>query len=122
MVTTGTHTTPIHEYIDDLTFTFEVSQSTSEDVKCVVKVLYLCNYASSTISCKSHSMLKIGIISFWLQANSISETLSLLDYGTNYCNLYNLMDGSGLVNDPAWSEDTNDRKCTQYSDAQCDIY
>jgi len=92
LVTTGTHTTPIHEYIDDLTFTFEVSQSISEDVKCVVK------------------------------ANSISETLSLLDYGTNYCNLYNLMDGSGLVNDPAWSEDTNDRKCTQYSDAQCDIY
>merc|ERR1711872_1169518 len=26
-VTTGTHTTPIHEYIDDLTFTFEVSKS-----------------------------------------------------------------------------------------------
>merc|ERR1711953_84604 len=91
LVTTGTHTTPIHEYVDDLTFTFEVSQSRA-DVKCVVK------------------------------ANSISETLSLLDYGTNYCNLYNLMDGSGLVNDPAWSEDTNDRKCTQYSDAQCDIY
>ena len=52
LVTTGTHTTPIHEYIDDLTFTFEVSQSTSEDVKCVVKVLHLCNKANSTISCK----------------------------------------------------------------------
>ena len=56
------------------------------------------------------------------QAHSISETLSLLDYGTNYCNLYNLMDGSGLVRDPEWSEDTNDRKCTQYSEVQCDIY
>ena len=32
------------------------------------------------------------------------------------------MDGSGLVNDPEWSEDTNDKICTQRSEAQCDIY
>ena len=56
------------------------------------------------------------------QAYSRSETLSLLDYGTNYCNLFNLMDGSGLVNDPAYSEETNDRICTQWSTADCDIY
>merc|ERR1712156_1389581 len=31
-----------------------------------------------------------------VDAYSVSETLSLLDYGTNYCNLFNLMD-------PAWS-------------------
>lgn len=47
------------------------------------------------------------------QAYSVSETLSLLDYGTNYCNLFNLMDGSGLVNDPAFTEDTNNFICTQ---------
>ena len=47
------------------------------------------------------------------QAYSVSETLSLLDCGTNYCNLFNLMDGSGLVNDPAFTEDTNNFICTQ---------
>merc|ERR1711862_1040666 len=67
LVTTGTHTTPIHRYVDDLTFTF-----VPEDV-CII------------------------------EAHSISETLSVLDYGTNYCNLFNLMDGSGLVNDAAFS-------------------
>ena len=59
---------------------------------------------------------------FLLQANSISETLSLLDFGTNYCNLFNLMDGSGLAQDPGFTEDTNDFECTQYSSADCDIY
>ena len=58
----------------------------------------------------------------YLQAFSQSETLSLLDYGTNYCNLYNLMDGSGLVLDTDFSEDTNDFICTQRSSANCDIY
>merc|ERR1712098_548381 len=46
LVTTGTHTTPIHRIVDDL---------------------------------------------------SISETLSVFDFGTNYCNLFNLMEGSGLT-------------------------
>jgi len=57
-----------------------------------------------------------------VDAFSQSETLSLLDYGTNYCNLFNLMDGSGLVLDPAFTEDTNDFICTQRSSADCDIY
>merc|ERR1719209_264946 len=70
---TGTLTTPIHRYVDDLTFTFVEGS----DPTCLV------------------------------DAYSVSETLSLLDYGTNYCNLFNLMDGSGLVNDPAFTEDTN---------------
>merc|ERR1712241_522194 len=43
-----------------------------------------------------------------IKGHSISETLSLLDYGTNYCNVYNLMDGSGLTQDPGYSESTND--------------
>jgi len=87
-VTTGTHTTPIHRYVDDLDFTFVEGGETN----CLV------------------------------DAHSKSETLSLLDYGTNYCNLYNLMDGSGLVLDPEFSEDTNDRICTQRSTADCDIF
>merc|ERR1711953_1428885 len=88
LVTTGTHTTPIHRYVDDLTFTF----IEGSDPTCLV------------------------------DAYSQSETLSLLDYGTNYCNLFNLMDGSGLVNDPAFTEDTNNFICTQRSSADCDIY
>ena len=60
------------------------------------------------ISSKSKRKLKIIF-----QAYSVSETLSLLDYGTNYCNLFNLMDGSGLVNDPDFTEDTNNFICTQ---------
>merc|ERR1711935_296738 len=88
LTTTGTHTTPIHRYVDDLTFEF-IPQSNSG---CLV------------------------------DANSISETLSLLDFGTNYCNLFNLMDGSGLTQDPTLTEDTDDFQCTQYSSADCDIY
>jgi len=86
MVTLGTHTTPIHKYVDDLTFTFISGDG------CLV------------------------------DAYSQSETLSLLDYGTNYCNLFNLMDGSGLTNDPSFSEDTSNSQCTQWSTADCDIY
>merc|ERR1719383_1544951 len=33
--------------------------------------------------------------------------------------LYHHMDGSGLVLDPEFSEDTNDRICTQRSTADC---
>ena len=39
MTTTGTHTTPIHEYVDDLTFTFESVKPPG--VSCVVKVNYI---------------------------------------------------------------------------------
>ncbi len=56
------------------------------------------------------------------QANSISQTLSFLDFGTNYCNLFNLMDGSGLTADPGYLEETSDKICTQYTEADCDIY
>merc|ERR1712083_894332 len=67
-VTTGTHTTPIHRYVDDLTFTLIPENG------CII------------------------------EGHSISETLSVLDFGTNFCNLFNLMDGSGLTQDPAFTE------------------
>ena len=101
LVTMGTHTTPIARYVDDLTFTFIPGDGCLVDVR---------NYKS----------LKFFILK--IQAYSQSETLSLLDYGTNYCNLFNLMDGSGLVNDPSFSEDTSNSICTQWSTADCDIY
>ena len=46
---------------------------------------------------------------------------SILDYGTNYCNLFNLMDGSGLAQQTL-TEETNDAICTQRSIADCDKF
>merc|ERR1712010_314287 len=86
MVTTGTHTTPIQRYIDDMTFTF-----TQEADYCSV------------------------------DGYSRSRTTSVLDFGTNYCNLFNLMDGSG-VPQGLLTEETNDDICVQYSTADCEVY
>ncbi len=46
----------------------------------------------------------------------------MLDYGTNYCNLRNLVDGSGLSQSAWFKEDTSDSVCTQYSSHDCDKY
>merc|ERR1712223_292379 len=87
MVTTGTHTTPIQRYIDDMTFTF-----TQEADYCNI------------------------------DGYSRSRTTSVGDFGTNYCNLYNLMDGSGLTQDAAFTEETSTAICVQWSTADCEIY
>merc|ERR1712038_1883619 len=87
MTTYGTHTTPIHKFVDDLTYVFEDQGS-----GCLVK------------------------------AKSKSRPLSKLDFGTNYCNLFNLMDGSGLTKDPGYTEETSNSICTQRSSANCEKY
>ncbi|KAG5841854.1 hypothetical protein ANANG_G00171430 [Anguilla anguilla] len=43
------------------------------------------------------------------------------DNGTNYCNLFNLVTGSGLVNVPLFKEVTNDFMCNQRSTANCEV-
>ncbi|XP_071945738.1 uncharacterized protein [Antedon mediterranea] len=54
---------------------------------------------------------------------STSETVyAVLDKGTNYCDLHNLITGSGLDKVPKYTETTNDNICTQYSSADCDVY
>ncbi|KAJ8268424.1 hypothetical protein COCON_G00135960, partial [Conger conger] len=54
---------------------------------------------------------------------SISQDVErVYDNGTNYCNLYNLVEGSGLTNLPEYHEISNDRMCTQRSTANCTIY
>lgn len=56
-------------------------------------------------------------------AFSVSEAwYAILDYGTNYCNLFNLVEGSGLNQSPGYKEVTNDFICTQHSTANCTIY
>uniref|UniRef100_A0A672JJ32 Uncharacterized protein n=1 Tax=Salarias fasciatus TaxID=181472 RepID=A0A672JJ32_SALFA len=44
------------------------------------------------------------------------------DHGRNYCNLYNLVEGSGLTESRGYKEVTSDFLCTQRSSANCDVY
>ncbi|XP_073768487.1 uncharacterized protein isoform X2 [Danio rerio] len=51
-----------------------------------------------------------------VQGRSVSRSwYAILDSGTNYLNMYNLMRGSGLSSSPDFSESTSDRLCTQFS-------
>lgn len=47
---------------------------------------------------------------------------AILDYGTNYCNIKNLVDGAGLQDDAKFSESTSNSVCTQYTSANCEVY
>ena len=62
-----------------------------------------------------------GAMGCLVDAYSQSTPESILDYGTNYCNLFNLMDGSGLAQQ-IYIEETNDAICTQRSIADCDKF
>lgn len=67
---------------------------------------------------------------------STSDTwYAVLDFGTNFCNIRNLLDGAfdtgkwprpdgvdSLDNLPGFDEETSDSKCTQYSSRDCTRY
>uniref|UniRef100_A0A3B5KYY3 Uncharacterized protein n=1 Tax=Xiphophorus couchianus TaxID=32473 RepID=A0A3B5KYY3_9TELE len=56
-------------------------------------------------------------------AMSISETwYAMKDHGTNYCNLYNLIEGSHLTQSRGYKEVTSEFLCTQRSTANCTVY
>ncbi|KAF0028413.1 hypothetical protein F2P81_019500 [Scophthalmus maximus] len=58
-----------------------------------------------------------------VSAMSVSESwYAIKDHGTNYCNLYNLMEGSGLTEARGYKEVTSDFQCTQRSSADCTVY
>ena len=58
-----------------------------------------------------------------LQGKSSSETwYAVLDSGTNYCNLRNLVNGADLDKAPGFKEDVSDSTCTQFSSADCGKY
>uniref|UniRef100_A0A8C6U921 Uncharacterized protein n=1 Tax=Neogobius melanostomus TaxID=47308 RepID=A0A8C6U921_9GOBI len=60
---------------------------------------------------------------FKKHAMSISQTwYAIKDHGINYCNLYNLMEGSGLTEARGYREFTSDFMCTQRSSANCTVY
>lgn len=55
-----------------------------------------------------------------VEATSDSRTwYAVLDFGTNYCNLRNLIDGAGISTLDGFSEVTEDSVCTQYSSRDC---
>merc|ERR1711928_191245 len=47
---------------------------------------------------------------------------AILDYGTNYCNIYNLVEGANLHKTPSYTETTSDSVCTQYTSRNCEVY
>ncbi|XP_064402499.1 uncharacterized protein LOC135348213 [Halichondria panicea] len=64
-----------------------------------------------------------GAGSCTVAAYSTSETwYAVLDYGTNYCNLRNLVDISKLSGMTDFKEITDDSMCTQYSSHDCSKY
>ncbi|KAK0155321.1 hypothetical protein N1851_002330 [Merluccius polli] len=58
-----------------------------------------------------------------VSAMSVSERwYRVKDHGVNYCNLYNLIEGSGLTLARGYREVTSDFLCTQRSTANCTVY
>ena len=82
----ATHTTPVKEYVDHLTFNL----TSSGDGECEVG-----GYSTS------------------------GTWYAILDFGTNYCNLRNLIDGAGLDKAEGFRERTADDICTQYDSRDC---
>lgn len=48
-----------------------------------------------------------------------NEWFRVFDYGTNYCNLHNLVTGTGFDKSSKFLELTNNAVCTQYNMAVC---
>ncbi|XP_065835011.1 uncharacterized protein [Oscarella lobularis] len=83
-----THKTPVHKYVDDVSFAFD----------------------GSGASCTVHGY-------------STSETwYAVLDDGTNYCNMHNLLTGAGLDSNSGFAETTSNSDCTEYTSANCGKY
>jgi len=47
---------------------------------------------------------------------------AILDFGTNYCNIWNLVDGAGLTGQEGFVEETSNSVCTQYTSRDCSRY
>lgn len=115
------HTTPVRSYVDDVTFKF----CGDKDNPCTFK-----HFAFEE---KENIRLKRGIGSKNSGSKDANQCIvsgfskskvwyAVLDYGTNYCNMRNLIDGTGLSDRKDFTEATDDSICTQYSSAKCDEY
>lgn len=88
-----------------------------------VNYLLINNYVLTIINfINCFLFLKIIFYQFFFFSKAKSGSRAwyvMFDYGTNYCNLRNLVDGAGLVNDQRFMELTNDAVCTQRGTATC---
>ena len=76
-----------------------------------------------TIIRKTILQTPISISFFILQAYSTSSLwYAILDYGTNYCNLRNIVDGAGLSSENGFNEVTSTSICTQYDSINCERF
>ena len=65
-------------------------------------------------------ILRAAYYYFCFQGYSTSDLwYAILDMGTNYCNIRNLMDGTGMSASNGFTEDTSDSQCTQYTSRDC---
>ncbi|XP_042856690.1 uncharacterized protein LOC122243259 [Penaeus japonicus] len=56
-------------------------------------------------------------------ASESGVSFAVIDFGTNYCNLRNLVIGSRLdENDSYYRENSTNKVCTMYSIAHCNLY
>merc|ERR1712156_169231 len=63
---------------------------------------------------------ELSAISCQVEGFSSSDLwYAYLDFGTNYCNLRNLLDGTELSSTKGFQEVTNDSICTQYTSRDC---
>ncbi|XP_060086197.1 uncharacterized protein LOC132565566 [Ylistrum balloti] len=54
---------------------------------------------------------------------STAETwYAVLDQGTNYCNMFNLLEGASFTTADGYSESASDDTCTQRTSADCSRY
>ena len=92
--------------------------------------IYLCQYTQHTHD--THMIHNTHIHNSYThthththtQGYSTSETwYAVLDYGTNYCNLHNLVDGAMIDTKMyGFKETTDDSSCTQYTSRNCAKY
>ncbi|KAK7070147.1 hypothetical protein SK128_023122 [Halocaridina rubra] len=55
-------------------------------------------------------------------ASESQASYAIIDFGTNYCNLRNLVIGSHLDEDAHYKENSTNAVCTMYSIAHCNLY
>ncbi|OWF35756.1 uncharacterized protein LOC110442542 [Mizuhopecten yessoensis] len=71
----------------------------------------------------SFTLKSQGDASCQLGGYSTAETwYAVLDQGTNYCNMFNLLEGASLTTAAGYTETASDASCTQRSSADCNRY
>ena len=101
---------------DDITMAFSPSGSGCTCHAFSTSTIWCtCGSISRVVSCAVPC--HVGVVSLFPHSCCVVPD-AVLDDGTNYCNLHNLVEASGL----SFSEDVDTSDCTQYSSANCAKY